>query len=85
MEGFLRLLQRAQNPLLHLLAAPVIFWEASENGLVQVPEGKKKLTYRLLEKRQQLLGKLTFRQCGHEGACARAKVFGAHCFCNHHL
>lgn len=48
MEGFLRLLQRAQNPLLHLLAAPVLFWEVFENGWVQVPEGKKKLTYCLL-------------------------------------
>ena len=41
--------------------SPSIFWEAFESGLIQVLEGKKKMKYRLLEKRQHLLRKLTFR------------------------
>lgn len=40
---------------------PKIFWEAFENGLIQVLEGKKRMKYRLLEKRQHLLQRLTFR------------------------
>jgi transposase InsO family protein len=49
---------------------PKIFWQAFEQGLVEVTEGKKKMKYRLLEKRQHLLKKLTFRQCEPEGVCA---------------
>lgn len=41
--------------------SPKIFWGAFENGLIQVLEGKKRMKYRLLDKRQHLLGKLTFR------------------------
>ena len=51
--------QRIHSSICHL--PPSIFWEAFENGLVQVLEGKKNMKYRLLEKRQHLLQKLTFR------------------------
>ena len=49
---------------------PKIFWQAFEQGLVEVIEGKKKMKYRLLGKRQHLLGRLTFRKCEPEGVCA---------------
>jgi transposase-like protein len=49
---------------------PKIFWQAFERGWVEVVELKKNMKYRLLEKRQELLKKLTFRPCEPEGVCA---------------
>jgi transposase InsO family protein len=49
---------------------PKIFWQAFERGWVEVVELKKNMKYRLLEKRQELLKKLTSRPCEPEGVCA---------------